>query len=99
MRALPTAAIISWGTRKIPEPMMMPTTIAVALVAVRQRGNSCAAADFCGSSAIAGRLPEAQRVPASNKNELEVKTFVSPVEGRAGLAAAQQVDGAMALEG
>src|SRR5271168_3005645 len=58
VRALPTAAIISRGTRKIPEPMMIPTTIAVALVVVRTRGSSCAATGSCVAGLIAGRLSE-----------------------------------------
>src|ERR1700722_5132220 len=36
----PTAAIISRGTRKMPLPMMMPTTIAVAWETFRTRGSS-----------------------------------------------------------
>ena len=38
---LPTAAIISRGTRKIPLPMMIPTTMDVACDTFRTRGSSC----------------------------------------------------------
>ena len=36
----PTARIISWGTRKMPLPMMVPTTMAVACQTPSTRGRS-----------------------------------------------------------
>src|ERR1700677_3072276 len=41
----PTSCIISRGTRKMPLPMMVPTTIAVASLAPNTRGKS--AGGFC----------------------------------------------------
>src|SRR6478672_11319489 len=43
MRAEPTACIISAGTRKIPLPIMVPTTIAVECQAFNSRSSSGAA--------------------------------------------------------
>src|SRR5215469_2593344 len=50
MLTRPVAAIISRGTRKIPEPMTMPTTIEIACRAVRTRGSSFGAPDCIGCS-------------------------------------------------
>src|SRR5271156_4634291 len=50
----PTARIISWGTRKMPLPMMVPTTIAVACHTPSTRGRS-GAKDELGMEWVASR--------------------------------------------
>src|ERR1700722_17360418 len=50
----PTARIISWGTRKMPLPMMVPTTIAVACHTPSTRGRS-GAKDVLGMARVASR--------------------------------------------
>src|ERR1700722_17750124 len=89
MRALPTAAIISRGTRKIPDPIMMPTTIASAFVAVNTRGSSSCDRPCATPEAIAGRLSEPH---CFRRRRLEVKPLISPIKVRRRLSRAQEID-------
>src|ERR1700733_6502152 len=59
MLTRPVAAIISRGTRKMPEPMTMPTTMEIAWRAVRTRGSSLGAAADCIVCSVAERSDDA----------------------------------------